>query len=76
MTSQQRTTIAHIEAQHEAQRFQAEQAIIEGAALSGQLGIDAQIIALGELYKELLAQGDIKAARAVRAQAAKLYEVR
>lgn len=47
---------------------------MEAAALSGQLGVDSQLIALSELYKELLAAGDIKAARAVRAQAAKLYE--
>jgi hypothetical protein len=42
MTSQQRTTIAHIEAQHEAQRFQADQAAREQA----QLIEDAVIIAV------------------------------
>ena len=33
MTTQQRTTIAHIEAQHEAQRFEASQASREQAQL-------------------------------------------
>jgi hypothetical protein len=41
-----------------------EQARMEGAALRGELGVAAQILAMSELYKRLKAQAEIAAERA------------
>ena len=48
MTSQQRTTIAHIEAQHEAQRFTADQAAREVAELDVVSVLIAVQVKIGE----------------------------
>lgn len=52
------------------------QAAAEGRALRGELGIDSQLLAMSELYRELLAAGDIKGARAVKARAVTINESR
>ncbi len=69
MTTAQRTTIAHIEAAHEAQRFSADQAIIETAALSGQLGIETQLVAMSQAYMDLRSQGRFEEARVMKLRA-------
>lgn len=45
------------------------QAAAEGAALSGQLGIDAQLLAMSALYLELKAAGKNEAAAIIRGRA-------
>lgn len=50
------------------------QAAAEGAALRGELGVDAQLIAMSALYLELKAAGRLDEARAIRAQAIIIYE--
>jgi hypothetical protein len=74
MTTQQLITIQHIEAQHEAQRFLADQAAIVAAALCGELGVDAQLIAMSEAARELRSQGDEAGYQAIKAEAYKIYE--
>lgn len=74
MTTQQHIAIARIEAQHEAQRWQAEQAIIESAALRGELGLKAQMTAMSEVAKALRAAGDEAGYQAIKAEAYKIYE--
>lgn len=64
---------AHIHASLETKDSHA-QAAIEGAALRGELGRDAQLIAMSAQYLELKAAGELEAARAVKAAAAKIYE--
>jgi hypothetical protein len=61
-----------VEAQLEVQRFQATQASREQAALNGALGIDAQLLAMSEIYKDLRNAGRIDEALAVRAEAFRL----
>jgi hypothetical protein len=46
-----------------------EQARMEGAALRGELGVAAQILAMSELYKRLKAQGRDEEAQAVKTEA-------
>lgn len=58
----------------EAQRFQAQQAGRESAALNGLLGKSAQVLALSEQYKALKAAGKLDEARAVKAQAQAIVE--
>lgn len=60
MTTQQHITIAHIEAQHEAQRFEASQVSREQAEL------DARAVLIAIEVK--LAEGNIDAARALAAE--------
>lgn len=74
MTTQQVRTINNINAKDEARRFIADQAAIEGAALRGELGIDAQLVAMSEQYKALKLAGELEAAAAVKALAVRLYE--
>lgn len=49
------------------------QASREGAALRGELGKDAQLLALSELYKELKAAGKMEQAAAVKEMALAIY---
>jgi hypothetical protein len=56
------------------QRWQASQAHIQIAALNGELGPEAQIIALSALYMELRAQGRMDEARALKDQAYAIRE--
>ncbi len=51
-----------------------DQATMEGAALRGELGPEAQILAMSEQYKRLRAAGELEAAAAVKAQAYAIYE--
>jgi hypothetical protein len=60
MTTQQRITIAQIEAQHEAERFSADQAAREVAQL------DPRSVLIAIQVK--LAEGNIEAARQIAAQ--------
>ena len=64
----------HGDQQLELQRWQAQQASREGAALNGLLGKNAQLLALSEKYKELRAAGDDEAAAAVKRQALAIVE--
>lgn len=50
-----------------------EQARLEGAALRGELGVSAQILAMSELYKTLKAQGLAEEALAVKAEAYRIH---
>jgi hypothetical protein len=52
------------------------QAATEGAALRGELGTDAQVIALSGLYLELKAAGKLEQAQAVKAQAYAIHQAR
>lgn len=73
MTTQQRITIEHIEAQHEAQRFAADQAAIEAAALAGELGVETQLRAMSAKALALRAAGDEAGYQAIKAAAYKIY---
>lgn len=53
-------------------RYRYEQAAREGAALRGELGKEAQLIAMSAQYMQLRAQGKVDEARAIRAAAALL----
>lgn len=64
MTATQRTIHASLET-----TFSHNQAAAEGAALRGELGIDSQLIAMSAQYRELVAAGDVVAAKAVKALA-------
>jgi len=55
-------------------RARLDQAAMEGAALRGELGIDAQLIALSAYYQELRLKGQHDAAAAVKAEAKRIYE--
>lgn len=59
----------HGDAQDEARRWRASQVSREVAALNGELGPEAQIIALSAHYMELRAQGKYDEAKAVKQQA-------
>ncbi len=61
-----RYTRAAILAQMEAQRWQASQASREQAAINGELGQPAQIIALSEVYKALRQAGKMDEAMALK----------
>ncbi len=63
-----RYTRSAILAQMEAQRWQASQARREQAAINGELGQAAQIIALSEVYKSLRAAGRMDEAQALKAR--------
>jgi hypothetical protein len=49
-----------------AQRWNATQAQAEGAALSGRLGLQSQILALSEVYKALRAEGKLDEAAEIK----------
>lgn len=72
MTAQQHRTLRAIQARHET-RDRYAQAQREAAALAGELGVEAQLTAMSEQYRELRAAGRNDEARAVRAAAAALY---
>jgi hypothetical protein len=71
MTAAQRTIHTGLET-----RDSYSQAAREGAALRGELGTDAQLLALSELYKELKAAGKLEQAQAVKAQAYAIHQAR
>lgn len=71
MTATQRTIHASLET-----RDSYSQAVREAAALSGELGTQAQLIAMSAQYAELKAAGKLEAAAAVKAAAMKIYEAR
>jgi len=52
------------------------QVTLEGAALRGELGIDAQLIALSAQYLELKAAGKLEQAQAVKARAYEIHQAR
>lgn len=52
------------------------QAAIEGAALRGELGIDAQLIAMSELGKAMRLAGDEAGYQALRTEAIKIHNSR
>ncbi len=52
--------------QLEAQRWAASQASREQAAINGQLGPQAQILALAEVYRELRAAGKVEQAAEIK----------
>lgn len=49
------------------------QAQMEGAALRGELGIDAQLVAMSEQYTRLKAAGKLDEAAVVKAEAYAIY---
>lgn len=53
-------------------RWKLDQAAREGAALSGQLGLDAQLLAMSEVYKQLKAEGRLDEAREIKNRAIEL----
>lgn len=53
-------------------RWQLEQAAREGAALRGELGLDAQLLAMSEVYKQLKAEGKDAEAREIKNRAIEL----
>lgn len=55
-------------------RRNTQQAAVTGAALRGDLGVDAQLLAMSEQYKALRAAGKLAEAQAVRAAAIALVE--
>jgi hypothetical protein len=67
MTAIQRTIHASLET-----KSSHAQAAAEGAALSGELGIDAQLLAMSEAYMELRSQGRFEEARAMKLRAVAL----
>ena len=67
MTTAQRTIHTALET-----RDRLNQATMEAAALNGELGIDAQLIAMSGLYLELRAAGKLVEAQAVKAAAIEL----
>jgi hypothetical protein len=69
MTAAQRTIHASLET-----KSSYSQAAREGAALRGELGIDAQLLAMSAQYAELKAAGKLVEALAVKAEALKIYE--
>lgn len=72
MTSFQQHELDRQQARYET-RDRLDQATREAAALSGELGVAAQLTAMSEQYRELLAAGKRDEARAVRAAAAAIY---
>ncbi len=60
--------------QLEAQRWQAQQAHIQAAALSGQFGTRTQLLAMSAAYAELMANGQVEQAKALKAQAMAIVE--
>ena len=72
MTAQQQREIDRQQARY-ATRDRYAQAEREAAALRGELGVEAQLTAMSEQYRELRAAGRNDEARAVRAAAAALY---
>jgi hypothetical protein len=69
MTAAQRTIHASLET-----KSSYSQAAREGAALAGELGVTAQLIAMSAQYAELKAAGKLVEAAAVKAEAIKIYE--
>jgi hypothetical protein len=69
MTATQRTIHASLET-----KTSHAQAAAEGAALRGELGLDAQLIAMSAQYAELRRAGKLIEAQAVKAEAMKIYE--
>lgn len=55
-------------------RFQLDQARRESAALAGDLGVHAQLIAMSAVYHELKAAGQLDDARAIRLAAIAIIE--
>lgn len=72
MTTQQQHELDRQQARYET-RDRYAQAQREAAALAGELGVEAQLTAMSEQYRELRAAGRADEARAVRAAAAALY---
>lgn len=72
MTAQQQHELDRQQARYET-RDRYAQAQREAAALAGELGVEAQLTAMSEQYRELRAAGRADEARAVRAAAAALY---
>ena len=72
MTAQQQHELNRQQARYET-RDRYAQAQREAAALAGELGVEAQLTAMSEQYRELRAAGRNDEARAVRAAAAALY---
>lgn len=52
------------------------QAVMEAAALAGELGIDAQLTAMSEVAKALRLAGDEAGYQTIRAEAMKINESR
>lgn len=50
-----------------------DQARLEGAALAGELGVQAQLVAMSQLYLNLKAAGKVEAAAAVKQEAYTIY---
>lgn len=57
-----------------AQRWQAQEAARQTAALNGELGVEAQILALSAHYMALRASGQDEAAAAIKARAYAIRE--
>lgn len=72
MTAQQQHELDRQQARYET-RDRYAQAQREAAALAGELGVEAQLTAMSEQYKQLRAEKRYDEARAVRAAAAALY---
>lgn len=53
-------------------RWQLDQAAREAAALNGELGIDAQLLAMSEVYKQLKSEGKDAEAREIKNRAIEL----
>jgi hypothetical protein len=53
-------------------RFRHQQAQLEGAALRGERGLTAQLIAMSEVYKALKQGGRLDEAQAIKAEAYRL----
>lgn len=69
MTATQRTIHASLET-----KSSYSQAAREGAALNGDLGITAQLVAMSAQYLALKADGKLAEAAAVKAAAQRIYE--
>lgn len=69
MTTAQRI----IQSENEAIRFGTQQAALEGAALRGELGVEAQLVAMSEAAKAMRAAGDEAGYLAMRAEAYAIY---
>ena len=72
MTAQQQHELDRQQACYET-RDRYAQAQREAAALAGELGVEAQLTAMSEQYKQLRAEKRYDEARAVRAAAAAIY---
>ena len=72
MTAQQQHELNRQQARYET-RDRYAQAQREAAALAGELGVEAQLTAMSEQYKQLRAEKRYDEARAVRAAAAAIY---